>query len=267
MSLDSIRVHHWLCLFAALAISQLLITSTTFAQRKPFECTSRRMVALNIGISAYILTGIPLLQSTHPVVFFVLNLAAISTPAIFWLLTRDLFQPQSNTQAPIVATILIGIYLTLRIIGISVLDDQLLLQPIILTIFSYLPQLIMIGLVSHACLTALQQIQCKNHDAAANSPKSHIIFILTLGGLQFIIVSTSTLDMRSDLVRTVYFICIFLAVFTFNTRLLKLEPALAHLFIHGNTVKSPATLEKNTNSSTNESLRPYEKDTCTPDLD
>lgn len=242
MSPDSVTVHHWLCLFAALAISQLLITSTTFAQRKPVQCASRLMIALSIGISAYMLTGIPVLQSAHPAVLFLLNLASISTPAIFWLLSRDLFQPQTNARVPVAVVILIGMYLTLRITGISVLDSQVLQQPLMLVTFSYLPQLIMIGLVSHACLTAIQQIQDKNQEEASASPKSHIIFILTLGALLFMIVSTSALDMRSDLVRTAYFIGIFLAAFAFNTQLLKLEPALAQLFIHGNTVKSPAAL-------------------------
>ncbi|GGG55211.1 transcriptional regulator [Pseudohongiella nitratireducens] len=243
MDPDTITVHHWLCLFAALAFSQLLITSATFAQRKPIQCASRLMIALSIGISAYMLTGIPIMQSAHPAPLFVINLLSISSPALFWMLSRELFQPQTNTQMPILVVILVGTYLTLRMTGISVFDDQLLRQqPAMLAVFIYFPQLIMIGLVSHACLTALQQIHEKDHEDTHSLPKSHIIFILTLGAIIFMVVSTSALGMVSDLTKALYYFAIFLAAFAFNTQLLRLEPVLAQLFIHGSSVKSPTSL-------------------------
>lgn len=243
MSLDSSSLQHGLCLFAALAISQLLITSTTFARRKPVQCASRLMIALSVGISAYMLTGIPVIQSAPPALLFLLNLASVSTPAIFWLLCKELFQPQTNTSTPIAVLAMMGAYLTLRMTGISFLSNtHLLEQPLMLVTFTYVPQLVMIGLVSHACLTALQQIQDNNQEDSATSPKSHILFILTLGALLFMIISTSALDMRSDLVRIFYFMGIFLAAFAFNTQLFKLEPALAQLFIHGNSTQLPISL-------------------------
>lgn len=245
MSPDLVTVHHWLCLFAALAFSQLLITSATFAQRKPVQCASRLMIALSIGISAYMLTGLPVMQSAHPVFLFILNLASISSPALFWLLSRELFQPQTNTQVPITVVILIGTYLVLRMTGMSAFEDQILRQQAVMQIlFIYLPQLIMIALVSHACLAALQQMHEKEGEEAQSLPKSHIIFILTLGAIIFMIVSTSALGMGSDLIRALYFFAIFLAAFAFNTQLLRLEPMLAQLFIHGNTIKSPTALNQ-----------------------
>lgn len=243
MNPDLVTVHHWLCLFAALAFSQLLITSATFAQRKPVQCASRLMIALSIGISAYMLTGLPVLQSAHPAFLFILNLASISSPALFWMLSRELFQPQTNTQVPITVVILIGTYLTLRMTGISVFEDELVRQqPLMLTAFIYIPQLIMIALVSHACLAALQQIHDKESEESQGLPKSHIVFILTLGAIIFMVVSTSALGMGSDLTKSLYYFGIFLAAFAFNTQLLRLEPVLAQLFIHGNTTKSPASL-------------------------
>lgn len=243
MGPDLVTVHHWLCLFAALAFSQLLITSATFAQRKPVQCASRLMIALSVGLSAYMLTGLPVMQTAHPVLLFILNLLSISCPALFWLLSRELFQPQTNTQVPIAVVILIGTYLTLRITGLAVFEDQVLRQqPVMQALFIYLPQIIMIGLVSHACLAALQQIHDKDGEDTQNYPKSHIVFILTLGAIIFMVVSTSALGMGSDFIRALHFFAIFVAAFAFNTQLLRLEPVLAQLFIHGNTIKSAATL-------------------------
>ena len=164
------------------------------------------MIALSIGISAYMLTGLPVLQSAHPAFLFILNLASISSPALFWMLSRELFQPQTNTQVPISVVILIGTCLTLRMTGISVFEDELVRQqPLMLTAFIYIPQLIMIALVSHACLAALQQIHDKEGEEAQSLPKSHIVFILTLGAIIFMVVSTSALGMGSDLTKALYY--------------------------------------------------------------
>lgn len=201
-----------------LAISQIVFMGISYIAYHYHRPLGRLFALYSLCLVCYIILVMPPIENSSLLITLPLRGFAVATPAVLWLITRKLFQ--DNAGVPLVAWLVISLYILLRLIGGS--NPQLEEQHY--WFYRFLPHLTMLGFAAHACYLSLR-------DAGADLVESRVqmrpLFVFTLGMVSVVIVGMNvTIGAFYDIgthTKAVYAIFIFIVILFFNVRIFRMH--------------------------------------------
>lgn len=203
---------------SALAISQLLFMGLSYLVHYHQQTLGRLVAFYSFCLMSYIILVMPVMQSAPIFVEQIFRALAISAPFFLWLISRHLFTDESKIPRWALATLLA--YITLRLIGSSIISAGRELNDFEFVLFMYLTQSVMLAFAAHAIYMAIRHF---NTDLVEPRRRLRVPFVLAMGLIVAVIVASGFLYFLPSVVRIFYFSVIFLCVLFFNIVIFRLH--------------------------------------------
>lgn len=220
--MTSLILHYSL---SSLAISQLLFMGLSYLIHYRKQLLGQLVALYSFCLMSYIILVMPVVQEASLPLLMLFRSLAISAPFLLWLISRLLFS--NKTTVPLWAWATLAFYITLRLSGSVMTSTGRELSDIQFVVLVYLPQSIMLAFATHAIYTAIRHFK---DDLIEPRRRLRVPFVLAMGLIVAVIVSSGFLHFLPNTVRIVYFVVIFVCVLYFNIatfRLHKDSPQLA----------------------------------------
>jgi AraC-like DNA-binding protein len=203
---------------SALAISQLLFMGMSYLVHYRQQKLGRMVAFYSFCLMSYIFLVMPVMQLAPIFVQQIFRALAISAPFLLWLISRHLFTDESKIPQWALAVLLA--YITLRLIGSSIISTGRELGDLWFAVLMYLPQTVMLAFAAHAIYMAIRHF---SNDLVEPRRRLRVPFVLAMGLIVAVIVASGFLYFLPSIVRIFYFSVIFLCVLFFNIVIFRLH--------------------------------------------
>ncbi len=201
-----------------LAISQLVFMALFYLVYYRRQLLGRLMALYAFCLIAYITSTLPEVDNGPRLFEFPLNMLAITSPALLWIITRYLFVDEPKIEKPIWAIIVL--YIGLRGFG-NITGPY---TDVGFWLIYVSTQLIMLIFACHVVYTAVRGL---GGDLVETRRRFRVPFAITMGSIVAIIVGSGFLN-TNDLLDSLYIGSIFLLILFFN---------LATFRLHGDSMQ------------------------------
>ncbi|MEX0619316.1 MAG: helix-turn-helix transcriptional regulator [Pseudohongiellaceae bacterium] len=214
---------------ASLAISQLFLLGSFFLIHHNWRFLSRLMILFSICLIAYLLTTTSAV-SAMPLLELLLLRLAIATPAVLWLIARELFVDTGET--PRVAWWLMGYYLLVRALGVPFYSPESTYGDFWFLLIYVIPQVIMLGFSIHSIYIAFSG---RGDDLIEERRRVRVPFVISMGALLAVIVGNGFFSFSDPMLDRLRFLSYsglpvmlfslytFLITFAFNLTIFRLH--------------------------------------------
>jgi AraC-like DNA-binding protein len=221
---------------SALAISQLLFMGLSYLVHYRQQRLGRLVAFYSFCLMSYIILVMPVMQSAPIFVQQIFRALAISAPFFLWLISRHLFTDES--KIPQWALGILLAYITLRMIGSSIISTGRELDDFWFAVFMYLPQTVMLAFSTHAIYLAIRHFK---NDLVEPRRRLRVPFVLAMGLIVAVIVASGFLYFLPSIVRIFYFSVIFVCVLFFNIVIFRLHKDSPQL-VRGSELKTTVNI-------------------------
>lgn len=249
-----------------LSISQLTFMGLAYLGHFRQSTLARYVSLYCVCLGSYVVLSMPEFSLIPSPLSDLIRAAAVAAPGLLWMISRKLFIDKENTPTLIwftMALYIVCFVIAARLVingspdtslssALSMVRLKSGTSPILLGI--YLPYLVMLSFAAHALIMAAQQYQA---DLVETRRQLRLPFILSMAVIVFLIVGTGMFGIVTPVMRTLFYLYLFLCTLFFNLTSFKVSDTASDLLLSGDlsetelpqlSVKDQEFLERLTNT-------------------